>query len=855
MSSWIAAQELGKPRKGADKFNGPPREPPDRPADALHLKLEVAFDWDKEEVAGKATHTLRSFRKNLSRITLDGVELDVQRVTDREGRPLGFETLPDKVAVQLPQPAQSGEDISFSIEYRCRPKRGIYFRKPDAGATDIPRQVWSQGESNDARHWIPCFDHPSDKLTTEVEVTAPEKMAAVSNGKLASTRPAPDGKGQIFHWKQEKPHTTYLIVVAVGEFAEYRGSWKEVPLIAYVPASQAPNAARSFELTADMMDFFSQKTGFPYPWDKYAQICVHEFLFGGMENTSATVLTEKTLHDERAHLDVDSMDLVSHELAHQWFGDLVTCKDWADIWLNESFATFFATLYRGHRLGWDEEVFDRKGQANGYLAEDRDQYRRPLSTRRYTEADAMFDAHTYPKGGRILAMLMNVLGEEAFFKGIKLYLDRHAYTAVETDDFRLAMEDASGRSLRWFFDEWVHSGGHPEFYVSYTYDEDSRTVRLSVAQKQNTSDGTPIFRMPVDIEITTPSGRTLHRVEISKKEEQFTFPSADRPRLVAFDKHDWILKEIVFPRSREELIYQLENDDALMGRFRAATELGKLGSDAKAREALLRRLRDEPFWGVRAEIASALKNFKEPSVTAALAEAFKSEKKARVRQEILRSLKELPGAETAALARSALEKDLSYFTASEALSALATLEGAKAMPDLLAALERESHNDVIRSTAMASLAELAEKEKLSEAEKKNALDKLIALSDRKLPVSTRAAAIRALGRMGKGAEAVFQVLSQAIDDPFISLRLAVFDALGSLGDPRGIAALQARRGKEGHRPFHDPIDSIDEAIRRIEGRDDKKVLHDELRRLREGQERLEKRFDELEKARKPPQKL
>ncbi len=837
-------------RKISEKFQGARREPPDRVADALHLRLEVSFDWERSEVDGRVTHTFRSFEDDLREITLDSVDIDVERVTDGRGRPLEHEVLPEKLVIRLGEPVDRGEEFELSIKYRCRPRFGIYFRKPTEDAPNVPKQIWSQGEAEEARHWIPCFDHPIERLTTELIVTAPPGLQVISNGKLIEKRSAKDDRGVIYHWKQLREHTTYLIAVVVGKFAEHRDEWDGIPIVSYVPPDRAADAARSFDLTADMMDYFSKKFGYRYPWAKYAQVCVHEFHFGGMENTGCTILTDRTLHDERGALDVSSLGLVAHELAHQWFGDLVTCRDWSHLWLNESFATFFENQYLGHRHGWDEEVYERSQMAESYLAEDRDRYRRPMVPRGYREPEDFFDSHSYPKGARILGMLMDVVGEEGFYAGIKRFLHENEFTSAETEQFRLAMEEATGKTLQWFFDQWIYSGGHPEYAVRWDWDSKSRMVKLNVKQTQSLDEVTTLFRMPVDIEITSPAGRTSHRVTVASKEENFSFPSPERPKMVRFDKRDWILKELDFSKSREELVYQLEHDDEVMGRIRAAKALGKLTTDRKARDALLRRLREDPFWGARAEIAAALGEFDgDDEVERRLVAAFGEEKSSKVRAPIVRALDGFKGSEVRALLERAIENDPSYVVIASALRGLAKLEGKGAASVLLRAFERESNNDIVRTSAFSALAELGEEGKLDEEQTKTAIEKLVAMTSPTRPVWTRASALRALSRIGKGNEKVFEVVSGALDDQFLWARIAAVGALGALGDERALPLLRDRRKKEGPRPFRNPIDMIDAAIRRIEKADDdgEDATEKELDRLRKRFEALEGRVEKLER--------
>ena len=826
----------------SEKFSGPPREPPSRDFDFLHLRLDCSFDWAEKCVEGTVSHRVRSYRKGARFLELDAVAIDARGARDGSGRDLAIEKLPDKLRVDLGRDTAVGEEVSVEIRYRAHPRMGLYFYRPEEKHPDIPLQLWTQGETEEARHWIPCFDHPSDKLTTEVRAKVPKPLSAISNGKLLSTEEA--GEHRIFHWHQDKPHATYLISLVAGDFAVWRGQAGKVALAGYVAKRDEALAARSFELTGDMMAFFEAKTGHAYPWDKYDQLCVHGFNFGGMENTSATTLTEATLHDERAALDHTSMDLVAHELAHQWFGDLVTCKDWGDIWLNESFATFFANLYREHRLGWDEGVYDRYEDGEKYKGEDRNRYRRAIATRGWKSPNDMFDAHSYPKGGRVLGMLRYLLGDERFFAGIKLYLDRHSFRSVETADFRMAMEDATGTSLSWFFDQWIESGGHPSYKVSSSWVPEEKAVRVEVEQVQKTDDLTPLFRMPVVIAVIGPDSRAEHRVVVAERKHTFTFPAPAQPRLVRFDPGDWILKDLDHSRTREELLYQLSRDPDAMGRREAAEALARDARDRSVLDALLGRLGQETFWGVRLQVVKSLASSKLPAVKDALVASLRTEPKSRVRAEILRALGDHGGGDVVQALRDSFARDPSYVCAAAALRALGSAAKSDAREAALAALDRDSHEDVIRSAAIDVLAaDLA----LPDDERASDVKRIAVLATEGKTDDVRSAALEALGKIGTGKDAALDAATKALDDPRVRVRLNAIEALARLGDRRAIPSLEARKARELPAVFHDPVGAITRAIARIEGRTDVKTLQEDVRRLRAVNEDLERRLSELEK--------
>ncbi|MFO0870266.1 MAG: M1 family metallopeptidase, partial [Pirellulales bacterium] len=542
-------------------FTAAPRSVRSRDLDQQHIRLEMRVDLDKQQFQARAVHRLTAF-KALSSVTLDAVELKVQQVrlassaSPTPAPELKFEQSSRAVTITLDRTYQAGETIELALDYQVdRPQFGAHFVSPDSIEPDQPRMMWTQSEPEYARHWFPCLDTTADRITSETVVTAAAPLFVLSNGALRKRTDNPDGT-RTWHWVQEKSHVPYLLSVVVGDFEAFEQSWDGIPITSYVPRGQLALAPPTFERTPAMMAFFSQKIGYRYPWPKYAQICVDEYSWGGMEHTSATTLNLQTLHDEQAHLDISSDNLVAHELAHQWWGDVVTCKDWGELWLNESFATYFATLWTEQDLGWDEAAWQRRAEARSYLAEDKS-VRRPIVSYRYQDPNVMFDAHSYPKGGRVLHQLRYELGDEMFWRALQRYIQINQHRVVETSDLRTAIEEATGQGLQWFFDQWIYRGGHPEFDVSWQWDEATRMVRIVVRQTQKVDEMTPLFRASVELELATGANSTLRRVQVSQAEETFHFPAEQRPTRVCFDPRDWLLKTVKAAKPKDELLDQL----------------------------------------------------------------------------------------------------------------------------------------------------------------------------------------------------------------------------------------------------------------------------------------------------------
>jgi aminopeptidase N len=419
---------------------------------------------------------------------------------------------------------------------------GLHWIRPDANDPDHVG-LWTQGESDGNRNWAPTWDYPNDFTTTETTVTVPQAWSVIGNGKQISNTTNDQAGTRTVHWKMDQPHATYLLSLAAGPLDIKEDKWEDVPLLYVVPKGKASLIPASFSDTGDMLTYFSKVTGVKYPWVKYAQNAMYEF-GGGMENISATTLGAGSLTDARSGYR-QMASLNSHELAHQWFGDYVTCNNWGDVWLNESFATFFQFLYFEHSRGknaYDAEVDDA---TQAYLAESR-RYKRPIVTNLYANPDVMFDSHTYPKGGTVLHTLRRKIGDKAFFQGVNLYLTRNANKPVETADLITAMSEAAGNDLKPFFDQWVYKPGHPVLNYSWTYETSAKQVVLTVRQQQDTSDGTPLYTIE-NAQAGIIAGGKLVRVPAGltgQAEQVFRFPSPTRPEAVLFDPDHDFLREM-----------------------------------------------------------------------------------------------------------------------------------------------------------------------------------------------------------------------------------------------------------------------------------------------------------------------
>lgn len=779
----------------------PPLEPPpyqwprSHNYDVQNYRIELSFDWTKQSVTGETTITFQPFESNMKEIEVDAGDMTIKSVKLTGGAPLKYRYVDnEKLYVTLDRSYPVGVDISVAISYAATPKRGLAFITPTETDPTRPYQIWSQGEARTNHYWFPCYDYPNDKATSELVATVDEKFQVISNGSLIGVKPNPAAKTKTWAWKMDRPFSSYLVSIIVGQYEEVRGEFKGKPVISYVYPGQVEDGRVSFGKLAQMVAFFSQKTGYDYPYAKYVQTMVRDF-GGAMENITATTMTDTAVHDKRAALDISSDDISSHELAHQWFGDLLTCRHWGEIWLNESFATFFEALWNEHDKGKDDFLYEMYRNQQGYFQAWNQGNRRPIVTTRYSDPDAVFDAYAYARGGAVLNMLRFVLGEELFWKAINHYVKKYQWQKVETSDLITAIEDATGQNLGWFFDEWVYRMGHPEFEITSIYDG-AKTLKLTIKQTQKPEDKRPwfaspeFFTMPVDIAITTAGGEKIHRVWIDKPEKEFTFEVDSKPLIVNFDRGNYIIKQVKFQRSDEELAYQLTHDSDVMGRALAVIALsGHPGGSVT--EALSQAATGDSFWGVRVEAVKAMAALKTDASRAALIDAAK-DKDSRVRREAIKALGAFKDPKLADLFAKIINGDPSYFAIAEAARALGQTGSPHAYDVLSDAMKLESWQGAIRAGVLGGLAATGDP---------RALDVALKYASPGNPTSVRAAAFQVLAQAGKGNDRALETLVSALKEKSTQIRFSALQALGKLGDQRAIPALEELRSSPDVPPF------------------------------------------------------
>ncbi|MBI3649703.1 MAG: DUF3458 domain-containing protein [Acidobacteria bacterium] len=768
--------------------------------DVLHYKINVTFDWQAKSVSGETTITLKPFADQFSEVELDAGQMEIKAVHLAPGTPLKFRYVNNqKLIVTLDKKYAANTPLSLTVQYVASPvnPQAIAFITPTATEKNRPSQIWSQGEAQTNHYWFPCYDAPNDKATSELIATVDDKYQVISNGRLIRVTAAPAQHTKTFHWLMQQPFSSYLISIIVGEYAEVKDHFKHTPVSSFVYKNQVHNARVALGKLAQMVAYFSQRLDYDFPYPKYAQVMAHNFP-GAMENITATTMSDTAVHDQRAHLDLSSDGLVAHELAHSWFGNLLTCRDWSELWLNESFATFMEAMWTEHDKGRDAYLYEMHNNQEEYFRAWNSGLRRPMVTRLYQDPDALFDAYVYPRGAAVVNMLRFVLGEEMFWKALRHYLKKYQWQNVETQQLVVAIEEASGQNLQWFFDQWLYQMGHPELAVAYRYDDSAKTVTLTVKQTQKPDEqrkwfATPaVFTMPVDVAITTAAGEKTHRVWLNKGEQEFVFAVDAKPLFINFDKGNYLIKQMTFARSDDELIAQLLGDTDAMGRVLAAIALKTHKSDAVIK-ALAQAATTDRFRGVRLEATRALAEVPTAATKTALLAILK-DKDAPIRRAAINGLSNFKDASLAATFINIMHHEPSYFAIADAARALGQSAAPQAYEVLRTALQLDSYQDTIRAGALGGLAALQDP---------RALDVAVQYAAPDYPLEVRLNAVTLLAAIGKGNPRAMDTLLALFKEEgaALPLKFSALQAIASLGDARAIPLLEEALKAPGLPPF------------------------------------------------------
>jgi aminopeptidase N len=772
-----------------------PRYAPDAPVVSRHMRLDWHFDLDRQRLWGKTTHELAVRAPKASEVRLNAVDLEIEAVA-LNGKSVPFDYSGEVLTVPFPGGTRRGALLRLAIAHAVeRPRAGLYFTNPDRAYPKRFQTAWSQGQDEDSRHYFPCLDAPNFKQTTEALLYVPRGLFALSNGDLLEHRRRATPEEDLWHYRFGVPYSTYLFSVVVGKFAAHRERAGDVEVRWFAEPGRETEARNAFGATGEILRFLAGFTGHPYPCAQYTQIAVPDFVFGGMENFTVTTQTDLTLHDDRAHLDFSSDDLVTHEAAHTWFGNLVTARSWAHAWLHESFATYMEALYKREKLGADEYDLAVLLDAEAYFREDA-LYRRPIVTHRYEFPIDLFDAHLYPGGAVRLRHLHALLGEAAFREVLRRFLEEHRLGLAETVDLARTVEAIAGENYDWWFDQWILGAGFPNLEVKYAWQADKKLVELRIKQKEplastDGNNGKTWFRLPLTVLLQAEHTSRHVSIVAEGEESRFLIPQTVQPEMVLLDPDfECPAMAVEFEKPVEMWLAQLNKAPKAMQRIQAAAALAEKPS-SKAVAALAERLRQEPFWGAQQRIARALGRIGGEAARDALIGAMKlpHPKARRAVLEALASFRDDSRA-TAALERKAGRGDASYLVEAEAARTLGRLHTPGALPMLKRMLRRRSHVESIRSACFDALGELGDREGFvlaAEGARYGA------------PQDSRPAAIQALARLAllhpelrKPARDLLEGIAQHRDNPAATFRgkLAALRALERLGDLEALPALR-----------------------------------------------------------------
>lgn len=817
-----------------------------------HIRLELKILPQKRFIEGQAILHVVAHSSPIEHIVLDAAELNIKEVWVNKKK-AKWQGVKHKLHIETGAVMKPSRVFQVRVVYSATPRTGLYFVLPGKAYPKRPVHVFSQGETEDNRFWFPSFDTTNMRFTSETVFTVPKPLMVVTNGTLL--KKTEKGKFVTYHHKMKHNHVNYLLAVAVGVFKAYKQEWKGIPITSYVPPEDFDKAERSFKNTADMMKFFSEKIGFMYPYAKYDQVTVHNFVAGGMENITATILTHGTLHDANEHLNWRSDGLVAHELAHQWFGDLLTCVDWSHIWLNESFATYFDKLYVEHKWGQDEFDHGRQRMLGWYWYAS---YHRAIQTNVYEFPGDMFDSHSYPKGAAVLHMIRRILGDRLWWDAINFYVTTNAHGLVETSDFRRSLEIISGKNWKFFFDQWVRRPGHPKVHFSWRYDRKNKQIIATLRQKNKRP-----YKFQARLVITSekkspttrPKGkkgqglrlkRKVVSVLLSKKRDVLSIPFPTRPKMVELDPRQDILMKVKVKKSWQEWLYQIQNGSAMLSQSRAAKHLGNYPNRPKVHAALVATLRNEGLhYNLRAAAARALGQLGRAKDCRALVQAL-SIKEARARNVVAAELGECGFVKPMKALVKSMRSDPSYEVRKAAIRSIAKLRDPKSFGYMIEAYAQTVNRGRVRATALRGMMRLKDKRVLAYL-KRSLLPGM--------PNAVRTTALGGYARMisyfreKKKIEDLLLLLPY-LKDPYSRIQSATVRALGLLGDGRAVPHLRKYAAQA---PKRSTAKSVKRAIRMIyrQGmlRRRLRKLGRSLESIRKAQRKLQRKFEAFEKAR------
>ncbi len=702
-----------------------------RTNDIVHTRLEIRPDWEKQYLYGKALLTVQPYFYSADSLILDAKGFDLRNVAlipdsgshnPEQALTYVYDSL--RLHIKLDKTYYAGQQYNILIEYVARPNelkvkgseaiedaKGLYFINPDGKENDKPRQIWTQGETQSNSCWFPTIDSPNERMTQEIYLTVDTQYVTLSNGLLEYSLLNNDGT-RTDYWKQNLPAAPYLTMFAVGKFSVIKDKWKDLEVSYYVEPGYAPYAKSIFGHTPEMLEFFSGRLGVNYPWEKFSQIVVRDYVSGAMENTSAVIHGEFLQRTNRELLDETNEDVVSHELFHHWFGDLVTCESWSNLTLNESFATYGEYLWNEYKYGREEADYAANGDLSSYLYSSKTNEK--LVRFYYNDREDLFDVISYQKGGRILHMLRKYVGDSAFFASLRLYLESNKFNTAEAHQLRLAFEQVTGEDLNWFFNQWFYGSGHPELVISYNYSASLKKEFLVIRQQQE-----PLFRLPMAVDIYSNGKPVRHYITVAHRTDTFSFDLSARPDLVNADAEKMLLCKKTENKTPEEWAYQYQHAPLYLDRYEALDQLSPApiyhynrktseftalpntsGNDSLTEDIIAKALVD-PFWNIRRKALRSInvKTAGSQGVKEKIISLAASDPKASVRSEAILVLAKYFGGDSslATLYKNAIN-DSSYHVMASALHALFLANPSMAF-QMARSIENEKQLNVVKAIA------------------------------------------------------------------------------------------------------------------------------------------------------------
>ena len=757
---------------------------PDRQVDVLHIKLDVTPDFSRRTVSGTTSITATPISEPVTLLRLDAKDIHVKEVRCDQVNVADFVSTRDELQILLAKPIAPGQKFTVEIDHHAQPIAGLYFRTPEMGYPESDTHIWTQGETHESRYWFPCFDYPNERSTSEVICHVPPKMTVLSNGKKISEARDADGL-KVVRWLHKKPHANYLICLVAGHLEKLQKQHRNIPLGFYTQPTLFAHAKNSFRDTPDIMAFFEQEIGVDFPWPKYDQVTIRDFTAGGMENTTLTTLSHGTIFAEATENIRSTRRLDAHEMAHQWFGDYVTCKDWSHLWLNEGFATYYTHLYEGHKFGRDAMLYGLfRDATNRILTQKND--KKPIVYNGYKNAMEQFDYRSYPKGSWVLHMLRSQLGPDLYRKCIKAYLEKHALTSVVSDDLRQVIEEHSGRSMDRFFDQWVYHPRHPDLKISYKWMPKEQLAKVTIKQTQKVDDNVLLYRFPTKLRFIVDGKTVDHEIEVRETEEDFYVTLDAQPSVVRFDPEYTILADVSFDKPNQLVKGQIENQADMVGRLFAC----RLLEDRKTHESvqmLEKALNEDPFFGVRISAARALAKHESDEAFEVLEKSWKNQKDARARLAVVEKLTNRYAEQTPKLIADILGVEKNPAIQAAAIKGLGRFHGDASKKQIVKYLRSNSFRNELAVAAIQAI------RKQNDPSYRNPLLDTLKQEESRFSARDFGRGLETLAHVSRLQDDndVRDFLATFINHPKLTVRTAAIGALGTLGDPKSISILEA----------------------------------------------------------------